>query len=193
VAKRGTCRIISGRWRGRKIHFDDAEGLRPTTDRVRETVFNWLQEDLPGSACLDVFAGSGALGFEAISRGAEQLLMLDNNPRTVANLKKNRDVLSAANIIIQKTDSLHWLQHQIEMKSRSFDILFLDPPFQTTLLQQSCNLLAKSDILRRDAKIYIEHALNDSIVIPPLWYCLKNAQAGQVAYKLFVQVSSGSV
>jgi len=190
VVKRGVCRIISGRWRGRKLHFDDAEGLRPTTDRIRETVFNWLRADVPGSACLDIFAGSGALGFEAISRGAGQLLMLDNNLCTVNNLKKNREALSAANISIQKTDSLHWLQQQIETKSRSFDILFLDPPFQTPLLQQSCDLLAKSDLLRGDAKIYIEHALNDSIAVPPLWRCLKNAQAGQVAYKLFVQMSS---
>ena len=106
----GSCRIIAGKWRGRKIKFDDAEGLRPTTDRIRETVFNWLQSYLPRSKCLDCFAGSGVLGFEALSRGAQEVVFLEKNSRTVKCLQENVRSLEAGNVAIHHQDALSWLR-----------------------------------------------------------------------------------
>jgi len=181
----GRCRIIGGQWRGRKINFDEAQGLRPTTDRIRETVFNWLQADVAGSVCLDLFAGSGALGFEAASRGASRVVMLDNNRRTVINLEQNLTRLKAENISLYQADGLQWLAQEHRELVQSVDIVFLDPPFHTPLLQQSCQSLAQSGLLSPEAKIYIEHALNDTITYPSSWCCLKTKAAGQVAYKMF--------
>ena len=107
--KQGECRIIAGKWRGRKISFDDAEGLRPTTDRIRETVFNWLQPFLNKSRCLDCFSGSGVLGFEALSRGAESVTFLEQNKKTADNLKQNIEVLGVKNAELHCVDALHWL------------------------------------------------------------------------------------
>lgn len=185
-ASRGQCRIIAGQWRGRKLLFNDAEGLRPTTDRVRETLFNWLQNDIVGSNCLDCFAGSGALGFEAASRGARQVLLLEKNAATVQHLRRNQQMLDAQMVEIIKQDSMQWLtQHIDEMtQERLFDIVFLDPPFRDGLLQKACHLLASSQCLKPHACIYIEYATGDSIEIPARWQCLKQKTAGQVTYQL---------
>ncbi len=189
MARRGSCRIIAGNWRGRNIWFDDAEGLRPTTSRVRETVFNWLQADLAGSYCLDCFAGSGVLGFEAVSRGAEHVWLLENNPVTVCNLKKNIVALAATNIVLQKVDAIRWLtQVQQQASPQTFNIVFLDPPYQAELLQQSCTLLAQSRLLCPGAKIYLEHALGGNIEVPQHWQLLKDKVAGQLVYKLYVNL-----
>jgi len=186
VAKSGSCRIIGGVWRGRKISFDDAKGLRPTTDRVRETAFNWLQFELANSICLDCFAGSGAMGFEAASRGAASVFMLENNSATAANLKETARVLAANTVHIETTDTLLWLQ---QAKSQAFDIVFIDPPYQSDLLEKTCEQLENSQLLQAQTKIYLEHAVNDKINLPPSWTCLKSKTAGQVAYKLFSKES----
>ena len=112
VSKRGQCRIIAGKWRGRVLRFDDAEGLRPTTDRIRETVFNWLQAYLPHSHCLDCFAGSGVLGFEALSRGADKVVFIEQNKQTINNLKENASVLAIDDhkMVIKHQDALSWLR-----------------------------------------------------------------------------------
>jgi len=188
VARSGSCRIIGGVWRGRKISFDDAKGLRPTTDRIRETVFNWLQFELANSVCLDCFAGSGAMGFEAASRGAASVVMLDNNRATVANLKANIGLLVANTVQLEMVDTLRWLQ-QTKAKQQAFDIVFIDPPYQSDLLEKTCEQLEKGEWLRAQTKIYLEHAVNDKINTPPSWTCLKSKQAGQVAYKLFSKES----
>ncbi len=181
AAKRGVCRIIGGKWRGRGISFDDAEGLRPTTDRIRETVFNWLQPYLHNSHCLDLFAGSGVLGFEALSRGAEELVFVEKNPHTVKNLKENIKRLQAVNAKVFQQDALSWLRNG----QQPFNLVFLDPPFHTDLLEKSCVLLAESGVLTDDAIIYVEHAVDTAVTIPDHWLCIKQKSAGQVTYKLF--------
>lgn len=186
VLKRGQCRIIAGKWRGRHIKFDDAEGLRPTTDRIRETVFNWLQPYIAHSCCLDCFAGSGMLGFEALSRGADSVVFVEKNSKTVKNLRGNARQLDAGNAVIHHADFLHWLQSVQNDRSRNkaFDLVFLDPPFHSNLLIKSCVLLGSSGCLAEDAIIYVEHAIDENVVLPDNWYCLKEKSAGQVTYKL---------
>lgn len=187
--KRGKCRIIAGKWRGRIIKFDDADGLRPTTDRIRETVFNWLQVYLPNSHCLDCFAGSGVLGFEAVSRGADEVILLEQNEQTVNNLKENASMLAAdeQQVVVEHRDALSWLASAKSDKNLAsyFDMVFLDPPFHTDLLNESCTLLDDSGCLAKDAIIYVEHELDANVEIPESWICLKEKSSGQVTYKLF--------
>ena len=183
----GNCRIIGGKWRSRKIYFDDAEGLRPTTDRIRETVFNWLQPYIHQSCCLDLFAGSGVLGFEALSRGARDVIFIEKNTKTVKNIKQNISVLGTENADVQQHDALVWLQSAglDERFNHRFDLVFLDPPFQSELLAKSSVFLDSSGCLADDAIIYVEHAVDANILLPEHWFCLKEKKAGQVAYKLF--------
>lgn len=190
-SKRGSCRIIGGRYRGRKIRFDDAEGLRPTTDRVRETVFNWLQPYISQSHCLDCFAGSGVLGFEALSRGAAEVLFIEQNIKTVRGLKDNIRRLESSSEIGRATiyhqETLAWLQSasaNTKLKQH-FDLVFLDPPFHSDLLGRSCALLDSGGCLTEDAIIYAEHAVNATVDFPEQWFCLKQKSSGQVTYKLF--------
>lgn len=181
----GQLRIIAGRWRSRKLAFPDQDELRPTPDRVRETLFNWLQTDVAGSRCLDVFAGSGALGFEAASRGAAKVVMLENSREAASALRTNIERLQADNMELVVTDALAWLANE---KRQAFDIVFLDPPFSAGLLGKCCRILEDGQCLAEDAKIYIEHALGDNtFVVPESWQCLKSKTAGQVAYKLFAR------
>ncbi len=179
----GSCRIIGGKWRGRKIKFDDADGLRPTTDRIRETVFNWLQPYIHQSHCLDAFAGSGVLGFEALSRGASDLVFIEQNIQTVKNLKENIDILKADNVNVVQQDALRWLSSA--KRDQAFDLVFLDPPFHGELLTKAATLLEQSGCLAKDAIIYVEHNIAEDITLPENWFCLKQKKAGQVAYELF--------
>ena len=182
----GQLRIIGGKWRSRKLAFPQQDNLRPTPDRVRETVFNWLQAEVPGSRCLDVFAGSGALGFEAASRGAGEVVMIEQNPEAAAALTRNIELLNAGNIQPVIADAIEWLMNN----QRRFDIVFLDPPYKAGLLGQCCEILESGQSLAENAKIYLEHAAgDDKIVIPESWECLKHKSAGQVTYKLFSRAS----
>lgn len=181
----GYLRIIAGNWRSRRLAFPNLVNLRPTPDRVRETLFNWLQADVPGSICLDLFAGSGALGFEAASRGASEVFMIEASRDASAALSRNIDMLQADNISLITDDALEWLKQSHLI----FDIVFLDPPYQTDLLGQCCQMLQSGKNLAENAKIYIEHAHGDEGVnIPDSWKCLKNKSAGQVSYNLFSRV-----
>lgn len=182
----GQLRIIGGKWRSRKLAFPQQENLRPTPDRVRETVFNWLQAEVPGSRCLDVFAGSGALGFEAASRGAAEVVMIEQNPEAASALTRNIELLNAGNIQPVIADAIEWLKNN----QRRFDIVFLDPPYKAGLLGQCCEILESGQSLAENAKIYLEHGPgDDKIVIPESWKCLKHKSAGQVTYKLFSRAS----
>jgi len=189
----GTCRIIGGKWRGRKITFDDADGLRPTTDRVRETVFNWLQPYICQGFCLDCFAGSGVLVFEALSRGADKVVFIEQNIKTVNCLKDNISTLNATGASVFHQDALIWLrsaalrsaQLQQEQVKQKFNLVFLDPPFHCDLLVKASALLVNSGCLTEDAIIYVEHNVDANIVMPENWFCLKEKKAGQVAYKLY--------
>ena len=179
-----TVRIIGGRWRGRKLHFPVLPGLRPSSDRLRETLFNWLMHDIPGTSCLDVFAGSGALGFEAISRGASSVVFLDMAAEAVKALRDNADRLSASEAMIYQDDALRFLRHT----ERRFDIIFLDPPFDSDFLSSALALIGDHDLLSEGGLIYIEYAKNDS---PDLsaWQIKKEKVAGRVVYGLLARKS----
>lgn len=151
--------------------------MRPTPDRVRETLFNWLGQQLAGEACLDLYAGSGALGFEAASRGAGRIVMVDQDRVALAALERNRVLLGADSVAIVSGDALDYLQRTAEW----FDIVFLDPPFRQNQWDQLLALLPPR--LRPGARVYIE--AGEPVDPPPLWAELKRARAGQVSYQLW--------
>lgn len=191
-SKRDQCRVVAGKWRGRIIRFEDAEGLRPTTGRIRETVFNWLQPYLLKSVCLDCFAGSGILGFEAISRGAADVVFVEKHGATAKNIKASVDLLKADNASVVHADVLSWLQSAKTAASyhKVFDLVFLDPPFRSGLLAKSSALLVSSGCLAEDAIIYVEHAVDEDVVLPDNWTCIKEKKAGQVHYQLYLHQAS---
>jgi 16S rRNA (guanine966-N2)-methyltransferase len=176
-------RIIGGEWRSRQINFYEAPGLRPTPARVRETLFNWLQYDIPGSHCLDLYAGSGALGFEAASRGAKSIVQVENNPDACRALKETVVKLAATQIKIVQSDVFRYLSGDAE----PFDIVFLDPPFGLNLISQTCNWLEDKSWLSQQAKIYVEaeSELKFFDELPQNWQLLKSKTAGDVGYHLF--------
>ena len=177
----GKLRIIGGRWRSRTLPVIDQQGLRPTPDRIRETLFNWLQAQIPGAHCLDLFAGSGALGFEAASRGAATVLMLEKQPDVCALLKKNIQLLQADNVQLQQQDALSWLAKS----SVAYDVVFVDPPYNSDLLAQSCVLLEQNNHLADTAYIYLESASNQDLPdLPQNWQIIRGKKAGQVGYYL---------
>jgi 16S rRNA (guanine966-N2)-methyltransferase len=191
VTERGhhRLRIIGGEWRGRKLSFPALPGLRPTPDRVRETLFNWLRDILPGARCLDLFAGSGALGLEALSRGAEEVVMVDRHPAIVAQLKEHIRQLKARGIRVVQAEALVFLQGP----SQPFDIIFLDPPFQATLLGPCLARLAANAWLAPTAWLYIE--TDRRTPLPSLssdWAVLRHKEAGKVGYYLLQRTSAGN-
>jgi 16S rRNA (guanine966-N2)-methyltransferase len=177
----GQIRIIAGIWRGRKIQVPDVPDLRPTPDRVRETLFNWLQPIIAGAYCLDLFAGSGALGFEALSRGAAYVEMVDQSPKVVALLREELATFEAKNADVYAAT----VPAQLRQPARPFDVVFLDPPFQQDLLLPCCHLLEEKGFLAVDAYIYLEskNALTEGM-LPKNWRLLKSKKAGQVSYHL---------
>lgn len=174
-------RIIGGHWRGRRLDFADLPGLRPTPDRVRETLFNWLQGVIQGSHCLDLFAGSGALGLEAASRGAARVVAVDSNVQVYRQLCAHAERLQCPTYAPTHQDALAYL----ELGSDGFDIVFLDPPFKQGLLQQSIDRLAQSGWLKPGAYIYLEAEVDlPAPRLPDDWTLLRSKQAGAVAYAL---------
>lgn len=175
-------RIIGGQWRSRFLPFPDVEGLRPTTDRVRETVFNWLQPVVPGARVLDLFAGSGALGFEALSRGAQDLTLLEMNAKAVSQLKENVKTLNTPDAHVVQTDALNWLA-QCDQK---FDLIFLDPPFNKGLLPKCLELIESRNILNENAWVYIESEQDlNKMNLPSNWRLHRDKKAGQVKLCLY--------
>ncbi len=148
----GSLRIIAGRWRRRRISFDSKADIRPTTDSARETLFNWLQGAIEGAVCLDLFAGSGALGFEALSRGAKEVVLVDSDRRCVRSLNQTAADLESNDCSIVQKDGLVFLRQT----GRHFDIVFLDPPFRTQLAIRALSLLHSEECLSPDARIYLE-------------------------------------
>ncbi|QXO17501.1 16S rRNA (guanine(966)-N(2))-methyltransferase RsmD [Vibrio ostreae] len=186
-APSGQVRIISGLWRGRKLPVHDAEGLRPTTDRVKETLFNWLAQDIPHAKCLDLFAGSGGLGFESASRQADKVTMLEMNSQAFSQLKTNIASLKATNIEAIHTDSLAFLRQS----GQAYDVVFIDPPFRQGLLQESVALLEQNGWLADNAMIYIECEKELAMAdLPPNWELYREKTAGQVCYRLFERTSA---
>ena len=179
----GQVRIIGGQWRSRKLPVTDVEGLRPTTDRVKETVFNWLAPYVGDARCLDLFAGSGGLSFEALSRYADSALLLEKDRNAANQLTKNLTTLKCTNGIVKNTDSLKFLN---QAASQTFDLVFIDPPFRKNLLEQSCQLLEDNNWLNDDAVIYIEMESElAGATFPNNWQCLKEKNAGQVTFSLW--------
>ncbi len=174
-----TIRIIGGQWRGRMIPVPVSPTLRPSPDRVRETLFNWLQPIIAGAGCLDLFAGSGALGIEAVSRGAAHAMLVERDRRTVQYARAFLHGLDSEAITVVEADAFEWLEAQM----RIFDIVFLDPPFGRGLLERSVTQLRRLGMIARHSMIYIE---NDRRWQPPTddLKVIKQACAGQVHYAL---------
>lgn len=174
-------RIIGGQWRGRKLRFAAVEGVRPTGDRIRETLFNWLMFDIEDTRCLDLFAGSGALGFEAASRGAREVVMIDRHPNVVEQLNENAKLLDFMGFDIEKAEAERYLNS----KPPAFDIVFLDPPFSEDRTLHLLNLLETNRCLADTALVYVE--VNIANPLPELnshWSVLKEKESGQVRYAL---------
>jgi 16S rRNA (guanine966-N2)-methyltransferase len=176
ASKNCEVRIIGGAWRSRRIRFSDRPGLRPTPDRVRETLFNWLGQDLEGQDCLDLFAGSGALGFEAASRGARRVVMVERDAAAARALQSNRDLLAADAVEVVRADALEFLQHH----RGQYDVVFLDPPFADDCWPQLLALLPQS--LKPGAMVYCERA--EALDAGPEWKVFKAGRAGQVSHQL---------
>jgi len=179
----GTLRIIGGQWRRQHISFPDTPGLRPTHDRVRETLFNWLMPYIEGASCLDLFAGSGALGFEALSRRAKQVSFVDNNGPVLDALQKNAEKLGAKHheIVFGECPD-----HMPALDFAPYDIVFLDPPFNQDLLAPSAIWLEESGYLNDEAYIYVEIEKKKAPPsLPSNWLLKKEAKTSSLAYYLF--------
>lgn len=177
----GRLRIIGGRHRGRKLPVPSQPGLRPTSDRVRETLFNWLAPVIAGSRCLDLFGGSGALGFEAASRGASEVVMVERSEPVARILEQNARILDAAQVRVHRTDALRWLSQA----GQPFDLVFLDPPFDKALLGPSCDLLSRNGWLGSRSLVYLEMGANQEFpLLPAGWELLRDKHAGRVRYAL---------
>jgi 16S rRNA (guanine966-N2)-methyltransferase len=182
-----TLRIIAGQWRGRKLAFPDIPGLRPTPDRVRETLFNWLQPIIHGARCLDLFSGSGALGLEALSREAGHVVMVDEHPEAIQQLSRNMEILRCEKADLIRANAITFLEAGPNTKTPAFDVVFLDPPYHKDLLAQCCQLLTSKCWLKPGAAIYLEaeRELKD-LPLPDNWELKRSKTAGQVSYHLAI-------
>ncbi|MFC3152040.1 16S rRNA (guanine(966)-N(2))-methyltransferase RsmD [Litoribrevibacter euphylliae] len=182
-------RIIGGEWRSRKLAFFPAEGLRPTLDRVRETAFNWLAPYMEGADCLDLFAGSGALTFEALSRGAKSVHINELNPQVKSTLQSQLELLRCDPARYQLTG---FKGETVDESSfpMQFDILFLDPPFRKELLENCCQALEQLDIFKPQCHIYIESEIPlEQLNLPTNWKLIKQKKAGQTHYGLAERIA----
>ncbi|HUQ29503.1 MAG TPA: 16S rRNA (guanine(966)-N(2))-methyltransferase RsmD [Usitatibacter sp.] len=177
TANRNRVRIIGGKWRSRLLKFPPAAQLRPTPDRVRETLFNWLGQRLDGLACVDLFAGSGALAFEALSRGAARAVMVETDRESAQALRENAKSLEASGVEIVQRDALAYLAERGEQ----FDIAFVDAPYASDLAARAMERLAPR--LKPGARVYVESA--QPLAVGPPWTALREDRAGAVRYALY--------
>ncbi len=177
---RNQLRIIAGTWRGRSLGFAAVPGVRPTPDRVRETLFNWLAPVILGARCLDLYAGSGALGLEAASRGAAEVLLVDSDPLVVRTLREQSGMLGADQVRVVEADSGAFLRGPAE----PFDVVFLDPPFREQRLPAAIRQLEAGAWLAAEAWVYLEAERELELPLPPNWELYRSKTAGQVAYHL---------
>jgi len=178
----GRLRIVAGKWRNRLLPVPDEAGLRPTAERIRETLFNWLTPVIEGARCLDLFAGTGALGLEALSRGAASTVFVEKSARVAEQLRASIATLVADNASVHIADGFSWLT---ESPSQPFDVVFLDPPFTAARYEELCRLLEQRHWLARNACVYLEQDRRQ--VVPPLpagWRLVKEKTAGNVRYSL---------
>jgi 16S rRNA (guanine966-N2)-methyltransferase len=184
-----TLRIIGGEWRGRRIRFPGKGGIRPTPDRVRETLFNWLAAAVPASRCLDLFAGSGALGLEALSRGAASATFIERDRENSASLRETAALLASGRASVIQADALAWLAGA----PSAYDIVFLDPPFNAGILAESMRLLESRGWLAREAYVYIEMPAElGPPALPGGWLAHRSGRAGAVGYHLARRSNEGT-
>lgn len=182
----GQIRIIGGKWRGRKLPVLDAEGLRPTTDRNKETLFNWLMSDVQDAQCLDVFAGSGGLGLEALSRYAQSCVFIELDKLNAQQLVKNISTLAVNDANVKCGDAFSELQG---LADQTFDIVFVDPPFHKGLIAPTVNALVSHNLITSGSIVYIEHEQElGTVALPDNWQVIKEKQTQALIYKL-VKVS----
>lgn len=179
-------RIIAGKYKGRRLSVPDCEGLRPSPNRVRETVFNWLQFDLTGTSVLDAFAGSGAMGLEALSRGAAKATFIDNNPAAISHIRRLLNEWQEVNAVLFQTNAL-----KLTFPPACFDIVFLDPPFAGNLLQKAVNYFAGAQMLKPHGKIYVEMPnKHEQLMLAPGFIWDKQGKAGSVYFGLIGRTDS---
>lgn len=183
MLREGKVRIIGGQWRSREITFPDDKYLRPTPDRVRETVFNWLGQDLTGKHCLDLCAGSGAMGFEAASRGAEHVVMVESNQSIMRSLHATREKLGATQVELVKMNAMAFLASD----TRQYDVIFLDPPFQSELLSELIKVLPAR--MTETSFVYVESG--DRLNLDEQWLVWRSGRAGKVYYQLLKLSKNG--
>ena len=178
----GRLRIVAGIWRSRVLEIADVEGLRPTSERIRETLFNWLTPEIAGRRCLDLFAGTGALGLEALSRGAKQVVLVEQSRKAASMLRKNVDSLDATGAVVHEGDAYSFLAGP---DAAGFDVVFLDPPFADENLSELCRLLDEESVLAPGARVYLEQARSaPDVELPAGWRLSKDKSAGSVRYML---------
>lgn len=175
-------RIIGGQWRGRKLTFTPAEGLRPTPDRVRETLFNWLATEVRDARCLDLFCGSGALGLEALSRGATHCDFVDSHSPSLRQVAAHISTLGASELA-----TCHFREAQAILADATlpWDIVFIDPPFGRDLAQPVCLALDSRQLLAPGARVYLETGREEELELPAHWQLHRDKRAGAVRYRLF--------
>ena len=182
-------RIISGKYKSRKITFPDRPEIRPTGNRIRESLFNWIQADIFDSRCLDLFSGSGALGIEALSRGAEMTTFIESDFETANCLEETLQTLNAGNGVVVKADAINWLESQKNIEP--FGFVFLDPPFKKNLLLDCISLLESNRIIANNGNIYIETEMSvDQRKLPLTWRLKQKKQAGRVSYCLYQKINN---
>jgi 16S rRNA (guanine966-N2)-methyltransferase len=177
----GSVRVIGGNLRGSKLAFPDLPGLRPTPDRVRETLFNWLQPVIDGATCLDLYAGTGALGIEALSRGAVAASFVERDARVAGALRDNLSRLKVTAAKVVADDTARWLSGA----AQPFDLVFLDPPFALDLWSATANLLEERGWLTPHAWIYVESPRDSVLSLPATWQPYREGKAGEVGYALY--------
>lgn len=177
-------RIIGGKWRGRKLRFPPSPEIRPTPDRVRETLFNWLAPRMPGARCLDLFAGSGALGLESLSRGADHVTFVERDSAAVRELRARLSEWGATGAEVEHGDAMSFLGGT----GGPYDIVFLDPPFDSDAVTVAARLLEQGQWLAPGALIYVECAARNGLpTLPSSWVATKAKQAGEVGYHLLTR------
>jgi 16S rRNA (guanine966-N2)-methyltransferase len=178
----GRLRIVAGKWRSRLLRIADVPGLRPTSERIRETLFNWLTPHIAGARCLDLCAGTGALGLEALSRGAAETVFVEKSRAAAKVLRENIEMLESTAAVVHEADAAEFLQRA---DGKKFDIVFLDPPFAADMLGDLCRLLVETSVLESDARIYLEEdRASPEASLPEGWQVIKTRNAGNVRYSL---------
>jgi 16S rRNA (guanine966-N2)-methyltransferase len=180
--KTGKVRIIGGKWRGRRLPVPDIDGLRPSGDRARETLFNWLQAQIRNALCADLFAGTGVLGLEATSRGAAAVVLVEKSPVAARAIRQSLETLDAGNVELIQGDAVGWILNCAE---QSLDMVFIDPPFGQGLQQAALSALERGNCLKNGAIVYLETAREESAIVPPPgWSEVKEKVLGEVRMQL---------